>query len=89
MNSLQYLFRTIFLVNSLSNSHSNIIEIYLGKCINVNSILEESHEKKLIQLSHKYSNAFVRDYTDMQGVHLDICTHHIYIGENVKPIRQP
>jgi hypothetical protein len=25
----------------------------------------------------------------MQGIHPDTCTHHIYIEENVKPVRQP
>ena len=25
----------------------------------------------------------------MVGIHLDTCTHHIYMEENVRPIRQP
>jgi hypothetical protein len=33
--------------------------------------------------------AFAWDYKDMKGIHPSICTRHIYIKEDWKPIRQP
>jgi hypothetical protein len=65
------------------------LKIFLGKCLNINSNLEKYQEERIIQLLQKYSKAFSWDYTDMQGIHPDTCTHHIYIEENVKPVRQP
>jgi len=31
---------------------------------------------------------FAWDYKDMEGIHISICTHHIYIKEYCKSIRQ-
>ena len=42
----------------------------------------------MIELLRKYSKAFAWDYTNMAGIHWDTCTRHIYIEENVRPIRQ-
>ena len=86
INSLQSLFQTIFSVDSISNSHIKTIEIFPRKSLNINSDLEVSQEKKLIELLRKYSKAFAWDYTNMLGIHLDTCTHHIYMEDNVRPI---
>ena len=88
-SSLQYLFQTVFPVNSISNSHIKSIEIFLGIFLNINANLEESQEQQLIELLRKYSKVFAWENTDMVGIHLETCTHHIYIEENVRPIRQP
>ena len=32
---------------------------------------------------------FAWDYKDMKDIHPSICTHHIYIKEDCKPIRNP
>ena len=77
INSLQSLFQTTFYVNSISNSHVKTIEIFPGKNLNINSHLETSQEQKMIELLRKYSKAFSWDYTNMAGIHLDTCTHHI------------
>ena len=37
----------------------------------------------------KYSSTYAWEYTDMKGIDLKTCMHHIYIYENVKPVRQP
>jgi hypothetical protein len=29
------------------------------------------------------------DYRDMKGIHPSICTHHIYIKTDFKPVRHP
>jgi len=33
--------------------------------------------------------AFTWSYKEMKGVHPLVCTHHIYIKEGCKPVRQP
>jgi hypothetical protein len=46
-------------------------------------------QKQLIPILQKFSNSFSWDYTGMQGIHPNTCTHHIYTQENVKPFRKP
>jgi hypothetical protein len=77
------------LVNTISETCSKRVEIYPGKLLNINSALDESQQKQLIQTLQKYSDVFAWDYTDMRGIHPDTCIHHIYIQEDAKPIRQP
>jgi hypothetical protein len=86
IDSLTSLFDSIFPVNTVSNSCNKVIEIFPGKNLNINVDLDESQQKQLIYVLQKYSKAFAWEYTDMQGIHLDTCTHHIYIQENVKPV---
>ena len=76
-------------MNSISNSHVKTIEIFPRKILNINSDLEVSQEKKLVELLRKYSKAFAWDYTNMPCIHPDTCTHHIYMEDNVRPIQQP
>ena len=33
--------------------------------------------------------SFSSEYTDMRGIHLDLCTHHIYKKNESTPIQQP
>ena len=86
---MQSLFQTTFFVTSISNSHVKTIEIFPRKSLNINSNLEVSQEQNLIELLRKYSKSFDWDYTNMPGIHPDTCTHHIYMEDNVRPIRQP
>ena len=37
----------------------------------------------------EHLDAFARNYKEMKGVHPLVCTHHIYIKEGCKPVRQP
>jgi len=37
----------------------------------------------------QHLDAFAWDYKEMKGVHPSVCTHHIYIKEGCKPMRQP
>jgi hypothetical protein len=53
VDSLRYLFETIFPVNTILNSHNKVIGISPGKCLNINSNLENYHEERLIQLLQK------------------------------------
>jgi hypothetical protein len=63
--------------------------IYLGKTLNINAKLDPSQQKQLIEMLKKHSLSFAWDYTNMKGIHPNLCTHHIYIKEDSQPIRQP
>jgi hypothetical protein len=65
------------------------IDISLGKFLNINQGLSEPQKKQLIEVLRKYNNAFTWDYTNMKGIHPELCTHHIYIKEQSRPIHQP
>ena len=70
-------------------SNSKIVEIEPGKTLNINANLTYEQEKKLIQLLRKHKEAFAWDYPDMKGIDPQLCTHHIYIEKDARPIRQP
>eukprot|EP00253_Pinus_taeda_P005000 PITA_05000 len=72
-----------------SVAHSKIVEIEPGKTLNINANLTQEQETKLIHILIKYKNAFAWDYPDMKGIDPQLCTHHIYIENDAKPIRQP
>jgi hypothetical protein len=57
------------------------IEIAPGKTLKINRGLNEQQKVRLIQVLQKHVDAFSWSYTDMKGIHHDLCTHHIYIKE--------
>jgi hypothetical protein len=73
----------------MENTQSKIIEISPGKYLNIGTNFEPSQEEQLIALLKKYHKAFAWEYTDMQGIHHETCTHHIYTDDNIRPLRQP
>eukprot|EP00253_Pinus_taeda_P027327 PITA_27327 len=89
MYSLKAIFDEIFPINSITNTQSKTIEISPGKTLNIGAFLETSQEQKLIHLLNKYQKEFAWDYTDMQGIHPETCTHHIYTDTSIQPLRQP
>jgi len=89
IQSLQTKFHDIFPIQSITSTQSQIIEISLGKTLNIGNHLDSSQQEKLIRLLRKYQEAFAWDYTDMHGIHTDTCTHHIYTDSTIKPVRQP
>jgi hypothetical protein len=64
-------------------------EISPGKHLNIGTNFEPPQEEQLIALLKIYHKAFAWEYTDMQGIHPDTCTHHIYTDETIRPLRQP
>eukprot|EP00253_Pinus_taeda_P012698 PITA_12698 len=74
-------------VTSVANS--KIVEIEPGKTLKINANLTSEQEEKLIQLLRKYKEAFAWDYPDMKGIDPQICTHHIYIEKDARPVYQP
>jgi hypothetical protein len=65
------------------------IEISPGKSLNINANLDEQQKQNLIQVLSKYQQAFAWEYSDMKGIDPQLCTHHIYIEKDARPIRQP
>eukprot|EP00253_Pinus_taeda_P025855 PITA_25855 len=72
-----------------SVAHSKIVEIKPGKTLNINADLTLEQETKLIHILTKYKDTFAWDYPDMKGIDPQLCTHHIYIENDARPVRQP
>jgi len=89
MYSLKTLFEDIFPINSITNTQSKTVEISPGRTLNIGAFLQIYQEQKLLDLLTKYQKAFAWDYTDMQGIHLETCTHHIHTNTSIRPVRQP
>eukprot|EP00253_Pinus_taeda_P006540 PITA_06540 len=70
-----------------SVAHSKIVEIEPGKTLNINADLTPEQETKLIHILRKYKEAFAWDYPDMKGIDPQLCTHHIYIENDARPVR--
>jgi hypothetical protein len=74
---------------SLSNSSAMVVEVSLGKTLNINNQLSPSSIEKLMNLLQEHNTTFAWEYKDMIGIDPTICKHHIYINDNAHPIRQP
>ena len=74
---------------SMDKFGSSTIEIFPRKTLNINKNLEKSQQEELVKILQRHSSAYAWEYTDMKGISPKTCTHHIYIEENCKPIRQP
>eukprot|EP00253_Pinus_taeda_P012613 PITA_12613 len=72
-----------------SVAHSKIVEIEPGKTLNINVDLTPEQEIKLIHILRKYKESFSWDYPDMKGIDPQLCTHHIYIENDARLVRQP
>jgi len=55
--------------------------------LNIGANLEPYNEEQLIALLNKYHKAFSWEYTDMQGIHPETCTHNIHTYDNIRPPR--
>jgi len=63
-----------------------LVEISEGKFLYIGTEVNEKQKQKLLSMVQEQSRAFAWDYLDMKGVHLDICIHHIYSNEDMRPI---
>jgi hypothetical protein len=66
-----------------------LVEIFLGKTLNVNHQLEEPQKQRLIELLQLHAKALAWDYIDIKEIHPSLCIHYIYVQDNFQPIRQP
>jgi len=65
-----------------------LVEIELGKTLNLNPHLSLKQKEQLINLLQEHEDAFAWEYTYMKRIHRDMCTHHIYIYRDAQPFRQ-
>jgi hypothetical protein len=86
-DSLEYLMEQQILNTTVHNNKS--IEIAPGKYLNISANLDEQQKQKMIQVLSKYQQVFSWEYSDMKGIDLQLCTHHIYIEKDARPIQQP
>ena len=55
----------------------------------VSSLLTTAQEHDLLHLLKKNKQALGWKISDLKGIHPSICTHHIYLEEESKAVRQP
>ena len=55
----------------------------------ISSSLEEHQEAKLIKVLQRHKKAIGWTIADIKGIDLTICTHRIYLEDDVRPSRQP
>eukprot|EP00253_Pinus_taeda_P016090 PITA_16090 len=65
------------------------VEFGPERTLKISSSLSPSQEKEMCNLLNRHLDAFTWSYKEMKGVHPSVCTHHIYIKEDCKLVRQP
>ena len=73
----------------LKNLKSVPIKIEPRKTLNINPSLALDEHERLITLLKKYKGEFSWEYTAMKGIPYNLCTHHIYIKSDSRPMCQP
>ena len=53
------------------------------------SLLNASQENNLLDILKKYKQAIGWKISDLKGISPLVCTHHIYMEKESKPVRQP
>ena len=43
----------------------------------------------MVKVLQNHNDSFTSDYSDMKGIHLDLCTHHIYSRKDPNPSANP
>jgi len=76
-------------VADLTSPRVKNVEFGPERTLKISSSLSSSQEKELCSLLSHHLDAFTWSYKEMKGVHPSVCTHHIYIKEDCKPVRQP
>lgn len=56
-------------------SKSIAVEIEPGKTLNINPHLTDAETQQLMKLLHENKQAFAWDYTDINGISSELCTH--------------
>eukprot|EP00253_Pinus_taeda_P031239 PITA_31239 len=88
-SDIEYLSSRQMSLYSMEEFGSSTIEIFPRKTLNINKNLEKSQQEELTKILQKHYTTFAWEYADMKGIDPKTCTHHIYIEENSRPIRQP
>ncbi|RVW94437.1 Retrovirus-related Pol polyprotein from transposon 17.6 [Vitis vinifera] len=59
------------------------------KPVVISATLTEEQEMKLLKVLKENKRVIGWSISDLKGINPLICTHHIYLEENAKPVRQP
>ena len=68
---------------------TTLVEIIPTKSFHISLYLDPSQQEQLVNLLQNHLSAFAWGYEDMKGIPPETCTHHIYIQEGTRPVRQP
>ena len=74
---------------STPESDTTLDEISPGKSLYISSDLDSSQQEQLVNLLQNHLSAFAWGYEDMKVIPPETYTHHIYIREGARPVRQP
>ena len=55
----------------------------------ISALLNASQESSVLDILRKYKQAIGWKIYDLKGISPLVCTHHIYMEEESKPVRQP
>ena len=55
----------------------------------ISSLLNASQESSLLHILRENKQAIGWKSSDLKGIDLLVCTHHIYLEEEARPVRQP
>ena len=55
----------------------------------ISSVLNASQENNLLDILRKCKKAIRWKISHLKGISPLVCTHHIYMEEEAKPVRQP
>ena len=55
----------------------------------ISSLLSTSQESSLLHILRENKQALGWKITDLKGISSAVCTHHIYLDEEAKSVRQP
>ena len=55
----------------------------------ISSLLSNPQEVRLLQILHRNKKAIRWKISDLKGISPTVCTHHIYLEEESKAVRQP
>ena len=79
----------IFAIEESLKSYTILCEVSPRNHLHVNVGLTKTQQEKLLKVLEKQTGAFAWEYTDMKGIHPDMCVHHIYTDDKINPLRQP
>ena len=55
----------------------------------ISSLLTDPQEFRLLQILHRNKKAIGWKISDLKGISPTVCTHHIYLEDESKAVRQP
>ena len=55
----------------------------------ISSLLSNPQEVSLLQILHMNKKVIEWKISDLKGISSTVCTHHIYLEEESKAVRQP